>query len=139
MLNSKILIVDDSLSIRKIIEKILKSMGFKDFISTDDGLPALKLIKDSMAPNSKQFDLIISDWHMDKMSGLDLLKTIRSDAALKNIPFLMVTSSTEQPEIILAIEAGVSDYIVKPFNANLIQEKVFKALKKAQNLKTVAS
>ena len=129
MLDSKILIIDDSASIRKIIEKILKNMGFKNFVLLDDGAPAWLMLQNTLATDEKKFDLVISDWHMDKLSGLDLLKKIRANESLKSTPFLMVTSSTEQLEIITAIEAGVNDYIVKPFNAGLIQEKIAKALK----------
>jgi two-component system, chemotaxis family, chemotaxis protein CheY len=135
MLQSKILIVDDSASIRKIIEKILKDAGFKDLTLANDGEPALQFLKNNTENNLRPFDLVISDWHMPKMSGMDLLKAVRGDEKLKSTAFLMVTSSTEQTEIVAAIQAGVSDYIVKPFNANLIQEKIFKALNKIQSLK----
>lgn len=136
MQNSKILIIDDSPSIRKIIEKILKDMGIKNLTTANDGAPALKILKNTTEIAQKPFDLVISDWHMDKMSGLELLKSIRGDENLKQVPFLMVTSSTEQTEIIIAIQAGVTDYIVKPFNAAVIQEKIFKILNKKTLNKT---
>jgi len=129
MQTSKILIADDSASIRKIIEKILKDMGLRDLTSVNDGEPALKILKNTNEVGVRPFDLVISDWNMIKVSGLDLLKSIRSDEVLKLTPFLMVTSTTDQTEIITAIQAGVTDYIVKPFNAAIIQEKIFKILK----------
>jgi two-component system chemotaxis response regulator CheY len=138
MTKYKVLIVDDSSSVRKIIEKILKDAGIKDSVSASDGDEALKILNSTVQENQKPFDLIISDWHMPKMSGLELLKNIRSHIVLKETIFLMVTSSTEQSDILVAIKEGVSDYVVKPFNTNLIQEKIFKSLKKIKKVNSAA-
>ena len=130
MLDSKIIIIDDSTSMLKMIEKIVKNVGFKNITLAKDGLPAWQLLQETKLGSVKKFDLIISDWQMDGMSGLELLKNVRSDEILKGTPFLMVTSNTEQIEILTIIQAGVSDYIVKPFNAVKIQEKIKKILSK---------
>ncbi|OPX18780.1 MAG: response regulator [Desulfobacca sp. 4484_104] len=119
-LNMKILIVDDFSTMRRIIKNILRQLGFTNVQEADDGSTAWPKIQ------SEPFDLIITDWNMPKMSGLELLKAIRSDENLKELPVLMVTAEALKENIIEAVKAGVSNYIVKPFTAETMQEKLQK-------------
>ena len=119
-LNIKILIVDDFATMRKILKNILKQIGFKNIIEADDGKSALKILK------KESFDLILSDWNMPKISGLELLNSVRSDSKLKNIPFVMVTPEAQKDNILEAVKAGVNSYIVKPFTAETVGEKINK-------------
>jgi two-component system chemotaxis response regulator CheY len=118
--NMKILIVDDFATMRRIVKNILTQLGFKNVIEADDGTTALDVLK------SEKIELIISDWNMPKMTGLDLLKAVRSDASMANTPFIMVTAEAQQDNIILAVKAKVSQYIVKPFTAETLAEKLQK-------------
>ena len=116
----KILVVDDFATMRRIIKNILTQLGFKNIIEADDGTTALDVLK------SEKIGLIVSDWNMPKMTGLDLLKAVRADASLTNTPFIMVTAEAQQDNIILAVKAKVSQYIVKPFTAETLSEKLNK-------------
>lgn len=116
----KILIVDDFATMRRILKNILKQIGFTNISEADDGITALE------AMSKTQFDLVISDWNMPKMTGLDLLKTIRSRSEFKEIPVLMVTAEAQKQNVIEAVKAGVSNYVVKPFTADAIIEKLEK-------------
>ena len=118
--NMKILVVDDFATMRRIVKNILTQLGFKNVIEADDGTSALDVLK------SEKIDLIISDWNMPKMTGLDLLKAVRADANMANTPFIMVTAEAQQDNIILAVKAKVSQYIVKPFTAETLAEKLQK-------------
>jgi two-component system chemotaxis response regulator CheY len=121
-LNIKVLIVDDFATMRRILRNVLKQIGFKNMIEADDGKTALKELKKG------NFDLILCDWNMPEMSGLELLNIVRSDDELKNIPFVMVTAEAQKDNIVEAVKAGVSNYVVKPFTAEKINEilqKVF--------------
>ena len=118
--NMKILVVDDFATMRRIIKNILTQLGFKNIIEADDGTTALDVLK------SEKIGLIVSDWNMPKMTGLDLLKAVRADASLTNTPFIMVTAEAQQDNIILAVKAKVSQYIVKPFTAETLSEKLSK-------------
>ncbi|MCW7753636.1 chemotaxis response regulator CheY [Desulfobotulus sp. H1] len=118
----KILVVDDFATMRRILKNILKQLGFTNITEADDGTTALE----ALSKNS--FDLIISDWNMPKMTGLELLKKVRSDPAYKNIPFLMVTAEAQKQNVIEAVQAGVSNYVVKPFTAEAIAEKLEKII-----------
>lgn len=118
----KILIVDDFATMRRILKNILKQLGFNNITEADDGTTALE----ELAKNS--FDLIISDWNMPKMTGIELLKKVRSDPASKDIPFLMVTAEAQKQNVIEAVQAGVSNYVVKPFTAESISEKLEKII-----------
>ncbi|MFA6498106.1 MAG: response regulator [Desulfurivibrionaceae bacterium] len=118
--NMKILVVDDFATMRRIIKNILTQLGFKNIIEADDGSTALDVLK------SEKIGLIVSDWNMPKMTGLDLLKAVRADASLANTPFIMVTAEAQQDNIILAVKAKVSQYIVKPFTAETLSEKLNK-------------
>jgi two-component system, chemotaxis family, chemotaxis protein CheY len=118
----KVLVVDDSAVIRQIIKKNLKELGFADLTEAEDGAAGLK--KAGEGP----LDLIVSDWNMPNMTGLEFLKAVRADDGLKGIAFIMVTSEADKEKIMEAVQAGVSQYIVKPFNAVQLEEKI-KAIK----------
>jgi two-component system, chemotaxis family, chemotaxis protein CheY len=119
--NMKILIVDDFATMRRIIKNILVQLGYKNIIEADDGTAALSIL------NNEQVDLIISDWNMPEMTGLDLLKAVRaSDTNTAHTPFIMVTAEAQQDNIIQAVKAKVSQYIVKPFTAETMQVKLNK-------------
>lgn len=119
-LKMKILIVDDFSTMRRIIKNILKQLGYSNIIEADDGSSALTLLK------KDKIDFIVSDWNMPKMSGLDLIKVIRSDEKLKSIPFLMVTAEAQKEQVMKALQEGVDNYIVKPFTAEILKEKIDK-------------
>lgn len=118
--NLKILIVDDFATMRKVIRNLLKQGGFENVVEAEDGMAALKVLK------SQPVDFIISDWNMPNMSGLELLKAVRSDDELKALPFLMVTAEALKDNVVAAVKAGVSNYIVKPFTAEVLNEKIEK-------------
>jgi two-component system chemotaxis response regulator CheY len=119
-LSMKVLIVDDFATMRRIMKNILKQIGFTNIIEADDGTTALEELKKT------SIDLIISDWNMPKMSGLELLKTVRKTDGLKDLPFLMVTAEAQKQNVIDAVQAGVSNYVVKPFTADAISDKLKK-------------
>lgn len=119
-LNMKVLVVDDFATMRRILKNILKQIGFSNIAEADDGKSALAELK------KERFDLIISDWNMPEMSGLELLQKIRSDDELKDIPFVMVTAEAQKDNILEAVKAGVNNYVVKPFTAETIGEKLKK-------------
>ena len=117
-MNMNILIVDDFRTMLKILENFLKQFGFKNIDEATDGAKALEKMKD------KKYDLILSDWNMEPMSGMDLLKAVRANPATKAIPFIFITAESKVENIIAAKQAGVSNYIVKPLNANTLKEKL---------------
>lgn len=119
----KILIIDDFATMRRILKNILKQLGFKNLVEADDGTTALDVLE------SQKIDLIISDWNMPKMTGLELLKKVRASTEYKNTPFLMVTAEAQKQNVIEAVQAGVSNYVVKPFTAEAISDKLEKILK----------
>jgi two-component system chemotaxis response regulator CheY len=119
-LNMKIMIVDDFATMRRILRNILKQIGFKNIIEADDGKHALKELK------KEKVDLIMCDWNMPEMPGIDLLKKVRADDELKEIPFVMVTAEAQKDNILEAVKSGVSNYVVKPFTAETITEKLHK-------------
>jgi two-component system, chemotaxis family, chemotaxis protein CheY len=121
--NLKILIVDDFATMRKVIRNLLKQGGFENVAEAEDGAAALKLLK------SQPVDFVISDWNMPNMSGLELLKAVRADEELKELPFLMVTAEALKDNVVAAVKAGVSNYIVKPFTAEVLNEKIEKIVK----------
>jgi len=116
----KVLVVDDFATMRRIVKNILTQLGYKNIIEADDGTTALEVLK------QQKIDLIISDWNMPKMTGLDLLKAVRGDSSMADTPFIMVTAEAQQDNIILAVKAKVSQYIVKPFTAETLGEKIDK-------------
>jgi two-component system chemotaxis response regulator CheY len=121
-LNKKVLVVDDFLTARRIMKNILKQIGFTDIFEAENGEEALKVLK------ANDIDMVISDWNMPVMDGLKMLKAIRADEDLKAIAVLMVTAEAQKANIIDAISAGVSEYIVKPYTAATIEEKLQKLL-----------
>ena len=122
--NIKILVVDDFATMRKVIKNLLKQVGYENIVEAEDGVLALRVLK------SQKIDLVISDWNMPNMTGLELLKAVRGDEDLKTTPFLMVTAEALQDNVIAAVKAGVSNYIVKPFTAEVLNEKIIKILEK---------
>jgi len=119
----KILIVDDFATMRRILKNILKQLDFKNLVEADDGTSAWEILE------GQDVDLIISDWNMPKMTGLELLKKVRSSDKYKTTPFLMVTAEAQKQNVIEAVQAGVSNYVVKPFTAEAISDKLEKILK----------
>jgi two-component system chemotaxis response regulator CheY len=115
-----VLIVDDASSMRRIIRGLLKELGFKHMREAENGQLAMDQLK------NKKADFVVSDWNMPVMTGIDLLRAIRADEVLKTIPVLMVTAEAKQENILEAVQAGVSNYIIKPFNAATLQEKLNK-------------
>ena len=122
-LSIKILVVDDFATMRRIIKNVLKKIGFKNIIEADDGSTALKEL------DNNNIGLIISDWNMPKMNGLELLKTVRDSKIYKDVPFLMVTAEAQKQNIIDAVQSGVSNYIVKPFSEESIIKKLEQILR----------
>jgi two-component system, chemotaxis family, chemotaxis protein CheY len=118
-----ILIVDDFDSMRRIIKGTLKGLGFSNFIEAEDGVAALKKME------KEKVDLIISDWIMPNMNGLDFLKAVKGDEKFKTIPFIMVTAEGQKGSVLDAINAGVNNYIVKPFSPETLSLKIKKVLK----------
>ena len=116
--NVPVLIVDDYKTMLRIIRNLLKQLGFGNVDEATDGSAALKKLHD------KDFSLIISDWNMEPMSGLQLLKEVRADMKLKELPFIMITAESKSENVVAAREAGVSNYIVKPFNAATLKGKL---------------
>lgn len=119
-LSIKILIVDDFATMRRILKNILKQIGFKNITEADDGTSAIEELQ------KESFDLVISDWNMPKMTGIELLKWIRANESMKHIPVLMVTAEAQKQNVIEAVKAGVTNYVVKPFTADSISEKIQK-------------
>jgi len=120
--NIKVLIVDDFATMRKVVRNLLKQSGYEDIVEAEDGVMALKTLK------SQKIDVVVSDWNMPNMTGLELLKAVRADADLAKTPFLMVTAEALQDNVVAAVKAGVSNYIVKPFTAEVLNEKIKKIM-----------
>ncbi|MFK2903312.1 chemotaxis response regulator CheY [Dyella ginsengisoli] len=120
--NMKILVVDDFSTMRRIVRNLLVELGFSGQLiqEADDGENALVMLK------SQPFDMVVTDWNMPNMTGIDLLRAIRAEASLKGLPVLMVTAENNRDQIIAAAQAGVNGYIVKPFTAATLQEKLTK-------------
>ena len=116
----KILVVDDFSATRTIVINYLSKLGYSNMVEAEDGFSALARLKSAL------FDLVVTDWSMSDMSGLDLLKQIRADSDLKHIPVLMVTSEDLQGNIVTAIKAGLNDYIVRPFEEHTFKQKLEK-------------
>lgn len=122
--NIKFLVVDDFSTMRRIVRNLLKELGFSNVDEAEDGVVALSKLR------STNFDFVVSDWNMPNMTGLDLLKEIRGDANLKHLPVLMVTAEAKKENIVSAAQAGASGYIVKPFTAATLEEKLNKIFQK---------
>lgn len=120
--NMKIMIVDDYSTMLRILRNLLRQLEFNNVDEANNGDEALQKLREN------QYNLIISDWNMAPMTGLDLLKNVRADAKLKHIPFIMVTAESKTDNVIAAKQAGVSNYIVKPFNAETLKSKMSSVL-----------
>ncbi len=120
--NMKILVVDDFLTMRRIIINLLRQLGFNNVVEAADGKQALDKVQ------IEPVDLIISDWNMPNMTGIEFLKHVRADESIKKIPFIMVTAEGKKENVIAAVHAGVNNYIVKPFNAATLKEKMSKVI-----------
>jgi two-component system chemotaxis response regulator CheY len=120
----KILVVDDFPTQRKLMKRSLSSLGFENVKEASDGVDALEKLR------AEEFEFIICDWNMPKMMGIDLLRAVRADEKLKRMPFLMVTAEVKRENIIEAAQAGVSNYIAKPFTVDALQEKLQAILNK---------
>ena len=122
-LSMKVLVVDDMVTMRRIVKNILKQLGFGNVDEAENGQEALQKLR------AGTFGFVVSDWNMPVMTGIDMLRAIRADEKLKTIPVLMVTAEAQQSNLIEAVQAGVSNYIVKPFTAETMQEKITKIFK----------
>jgi two-component system, chemotaxis family, chemotaxis protein CheY len=123
-LTIKVLVVDDFATMRKIIRNVLKQIGFEDIVEAEDGAAALRIIK------SEKVGLVVTDWNMPNMTGLELLRAIRRSQGCAEMPVLMVTAEGLKENVLEAVKAGVSNYVVKPFTAEVLQEKIETIFKK---------
>lgn len=119
-LNMKVLVIDDFSTMRRIVKNILRQIGFTNIIEADDGTTAWEII------NKEKVDFVVSDWNMPQMTGIELLRKVRSSEQYNGLPFLMVTAEAQQENIIEAVQAKVSNYIVKPFTAETMKQKIDK-------------
>lgn len=122
----KILIVDDFSTMRRIIRNLLRDLGFTNTDEADDGKTALPMLK------SGKYDFLVTDWNMPEMSGMELLKAVRADESLKSTPVLMVTAEAKREQIVAAAQAGVNGYVVKPFTAAVLKDKIEKIFERIQ-------
>lgn len=122
----KILIVDDFSTMRRIIKNLLRELGFNNTMEADDGSTALPMLKNG------GFDFLVTDWNMPNMEGIALLKAVRADPMLKSLPVLMVTAEAKRDQIVEAAQAGVNGYIVKPFTAETLKEKIDKIFERLE-------
>lgn len=121
----KVLVVDDFSTMRRIVKNLLRQIGFNEIDEAEDGRQAIDKLK------AGNFDFIISDWNMPNLDGMGLLKKVREDEKLNHLPILMVTAEAEKERVVAAIQAGVNNYIVKPFTAEVLREKLEKIFVKA--------
>jgi two-component system chemotaxis response regulator CheY len=117
-MNMKVLVVDDFSTMRRIVKNLLKQIGFTNIDEAEDGEQAYSKLK------SESFGLVVSDWNMPNLDGLGLIKKVRADSKINSIPILMVTAEAEKDRVIEAIQAGVNNYIVKPFTGEVLKEKI---------------
>ena len=118
--NMRVLVVDDFSTMRRIVKNILRQLGFNNVVEADDGTTAWEIL------NKDNIQFIVSDWNMPKKTGIDLLRKVRASEEFADIPFLMVTAEAQQENIIEAVQAKVSNYIVKPFTAETMKQKIDK-------------
>ncbi|BBP01225.1 chemotaxis response regulator CheY [Sulfuriferula nivalis] len=122
--NLKFLVVDDFSTMRRIVRNLLKELGYANVEEAEDGAQGLQMLK------SAKFDFVVSDWNMPNMDGLQMLQAIRADPALSSLPVLMVTAEAKKENIIAAAQAGANGYVVKPFTAATLDEKLGKIFEK---------
>lgn len=122
--NMKFLVIDDFPTMRRIVRNLLKELGYSNVEEAEDGVDALAKLREN------KFDFVVSDWNMPNLDGLEMLKQIRQDDALKHLPVLMVTAEAKKENIIEAAQAGASGYVVKPFTAGTLEEKLNKIFEK---------
>lgn len=125
--NMKILVVDDFSTMRRIIKNLLRDLGFTNVVEADDGNTALPKLK------AGGIDFLITDWNMPGMTGIDLLRAVRADPNLAHLPVLMVTAEAKREQIVLAAQAGVNGYIIKPFTAQTLKEKIEKIFERIES------
>jgi two-component system chemotaxis response regulator CheY len=118
--NMKVLVVDDFSTMRRIVKNLLRDLGFTNIQEADDGSTALPMLQGG------DFDFVVTDWNMPGMQGIDLLKAIRADSSLAHIPVLLITAEAKKEQIVMAAQAGVNGYIVKPFTAATLKTKLDK-------------
>lgn len=118
----RILVVDDFQTMRRIVINLLRQLGFTNVVEASDGMLGLEKVRDD------NIDLVISDWNMPNMSGMEFLRALRTDEKYKSLPFIMVTAEGKKENVIAAVQAGVNNYIVKPFNAATLKEKLMKVI-----------
>ncbi|MBI4848398.1 MAG: chemotaxis response regulator CheY [Nitrospirae bacterium] len=128
-LKMKILVVDDFSTMRRIVKNLLRQLGYENIEEAEDGAQAYSKLKNG------GYGFVVSDWNMPNMDGLEMLKKVRSDPELKDLPILMVTAEAEKEKVITAIQAGVNNYIVKPFTGEILKEKMDKILERLQATK----
>ncbi len=131
--NTKFLVVDDFSTMRKIIKKVLDEIGYRNVVEAVDGKNALDVLEAAQKTN-EPIEFVISDWNMPNMQGIELLRACRQKPEFKNLPFMLVTAESEQSQIIEAAKAGVSEYVVKPFNAATLKAKIERVYGKTQTL-----
>jgi len=122
----KILIVDDFSTMRRIVKNLLRDLGFTNTAEADDGSTALPMLQQG------DFDFLVTDWNMPGMTGIDLLKKVRADERLRHLPVLMVTAEAKREQIVAAAQAGVNGYVVKPFTAAVLKEKIEKIFERVE-------
>lgn len=123
----KILIVDDFSTMRRIVKNLLRDLGFSNTAEADDGQSAWPMLQ------TGKFDFLVTDWNMPVMDGLELLRTVRADEKLKDMPVLMVTAEAKRDQIVIAAQAGVNGYVVKPFTAIILKEKIDKIFERLES------
>ncbi|WP_435873324.1 chemotaxis response regulator CheY [Oceanobacter antarcticus] len=123
----KILIVDDFSTMRRIVKNLLRDLGFTNTAEADDGSTALPMLQQG------DFDFLVTDWNMPGMTGIDLLKKVRADERLRSLPVLMVTAEAKREQIVAAAQAGVNGYVVKPFTAAVLKEKIEKIFERVES------
>jgi len=128
--NMKFLVVDDFSTMRRIVRNLLKELGYTNVDEAEDGVVGLQKLK-----AVGNFEFVVTDWNMPNMTGIDLLRAIRADASLKHLPVLMITAEAKKENIIEAAKAGASGYIVKPFTAATLEEKLEKIFQNAEKAK----
>lgn len=122
----RILVVDDFATMRRIVKNLLKELGYEHLDEADDGLTALPKLKNG------EYDFLITDWNMPGMEGIDLLKAVRADSKLKDLPVLMVTAEAKREQIVAAAQAGVNGYVIKPFTSEQLRQKIEKVVERLE-------